>query len=62
MSKKLKKPYRIVAPEDKLLILDGEFNEESTTETTQKYGYDFDTKEEKDKKIKDDHFINSNEQ
>jgi len=57
MGTKLKKIYRIVAPDHKVLIIDGEFNEGSTTETIDKYAYDFKTKEEKEKKIKDDHFI-----
>ena len=57
MARKLKKIYRIVAPDDKILIIDDEFNPGSTTETLSKYAYDFKTKKEKDKKIKDDHFI-----
>ena len=56
MNKKLKKPFRIVAFDDKLIIVNGEFSPDSTTETLKENAFAYNTEKEKEDKIKKEKF------
>lgn len=53
----LTKAWRFVAFDDKNIFLVGEFELISTTETLKNYAYDFDTENEMDIYIINNHFI-----